>query len=56
MAYEQITFSKLSKERKEKVRMMIPTLRERGLSSEQIAKRLRISAKSVATTLGNLNR
>jgi len=56
MAYEQITFSKLSKERKTQVRTMVPTLLNQGLTTTQISKKLRVSPKSIATMLGNMNR
>ena len=56
MAYEQVTFAKLSKERKTQVREMIPRLYKQGMDSNAISKKLRVSPNSIRTALGNINR
>jgi hypothetical protein len=50
------TFSNLTEKRKATVRQQIETLWSEGHNAQQIAKKVRLSSRSVATAMGNLSR
>jgi len=51
-----VSFKELSKQRKEVVRAKIRELSGTGLNATEIAKRVRVGYRSVATALGNITR
>jgi len=55
-SYTTTTFANLTDKRKEKVRKEIEKGHRKGLTAAEIAKKVRISPRSVATALGNLTR
>jgi len=55
-SYKTTTFSKLTEKRKVKVRKEIEKGWKKGLNAAEIAKKVRISPRSIATALGNLTR
>lgn len=55
-SYKTATFKTLSDKRKETVRREIENGWRKGLKATEIAKKVKISPRSVATALGNLTR
>lgn len=55
-AYENVTFGQLTPKRQETVREKIAELWADGYNASEIAKKVRISPRSVATAMGNLSR
>lgn len=55
-SYKTATFKSLSEKRKETVRKEIENGWKNGLNATEIAKKVKISTRSVATALGNLTR
>ena len=55
-AYENVTFGQLTTKRQETVREKIAELWADGYNASEIAKKVRISPRSVATAMGNLSR
>jgi len=55
-SYKTTTFSSLTEKRKAKVRAEIVKGHKAGLDAATIAKKVRISPRSVATALGNITR
>ena len=53
---KSVSFKELSQKRKEVVRAKISELWGTGLNATEIAKKVRISHRSVATALGNITR
>jgi len=54
--YKNTTFKNLSQKRKTRVREEIYRGWQNGLTSVEIAKKVRISVRSVSTAFGNLTR
>jgi len=50
------TFKTMSDKRKETVREQIESMWSQGKNATEISKKVRLSTRSVATTLGNLTR
>ncbi len=55
-SYKNATFKDLSEKRKETVRKEIFNGWKKKLTATEIAKKVRISTRSVATALGNITR
>jgi len=56
MSYTKLTFKDLNEKRKENVRAKIESLHELGYEPREIARKVRIGHRSVATAIGNITR
>jgi len=56
MAYENVTFSTLSKKRTQNVRDKIFDMWADGYTANEISKKVKVSPRSVAATMANLTR
>jgi DNA-binding NarL/FixJ family response regulator len=55
-SYENVTFGQLSTKKQEFVREKIAEMWADGFTAEEIAKKVKIGTRSVATAMGNLTR